>query len=343
MQRRAMLLLLSLMLLLTGCRASADERMGEAEGYGGTLRVKVTTSGEDITSVQVVEHHETEGIGTRAIEALPGMIEEADTPDVDDISGATRTSQALRLAVRDAMGMSASPASSPEPTGMMRDTLEGVGMSAIGRVGPGQDDQGEQVYSFNVVFASAQFDREGRIMHVAIDQLEVATPNYDGASMPHFSGFPGQGGYALWDDAAGKTVGHTEDSQDNFLNEISGWRSKRDRQYALPSGSWAEQMDKYEQLFEGKTVDEVEAWFGRLFSNKNGRPLSLSTQDADEQAQLALLTEEEKARLTDMVSSATISLRDSHGDILLALRRAWENAQAAAGTNASPTDQPAST
>ena len=39
------------------------------------------------------------------------------------------------------------------------------------------------------------------------------------------------------------------------------------------------------------------------------------------------LTAADQAMLADVTSSATISLRDSHGDIIGALRRAWEDAQ----------------
>ena len=42
----------------------------------------------------------------------------------------------------------------------------GVGMSAMGRVGPGADDAGNPVYSFNVVFCSAAFEEDGRIAQV---------------------------------------------------------------------------------------------------------------------------------------------------------------------------------
>ena len=42
----------------------------------------------------------------------------------------------------------------------------GVGMSAMGRVGPGTDDAGNPVYSFNVVFCSAAFEEDGRIAQV---------------------------------------------------------------------------------------------------------------------------------------------------------------------------------
>ena len=62
---------------LTACTASADQRTGEAEGYGGTLKVSVTMNGTDITDVKVTEHNETQGVGTRAIDALPEAIVEA--------------------------------------------------------------------------------------------------------------------------------------------------------------------------------------------------------------------------------------------------------------------------
>ncbi|MGB7594798.1 MAG: hypothetical protein WBL80_04480, partial [Erysipelotrichaceae bacterium] len=74
---------------------------------------------------------------------------------------------------------------------------QGFGVVNTGRKGPGVDDKGVQVWSFNEVYADALFDKDGKILSVYVDILEVATPNYDGAGMPHFSGFPGQGGYNL--------------------------------------------------------------------------------------------------------------------------------------------------
>lgn len=289
--------------MMTGCTASADMREGRAEGYGGVLRVQVTMDGSEIAAVQILEQHETDGVGSRALEIMPDEMIRLNTWEVDGVSGATVTSTALREAVRSAM-------ESPSQAGQTDTAMttngnglrDGIGMVASGRVGPGKDDEDGQVYSFNVVFAHGQFDAQGRIVTMAIDQLEVTTPNYSGAGTPEFSGFPGQGGYSLWDDTAGKVVGHTEDSEDQFMKEISAWTSKRARgeDYQLTSGSWAEQMDVYEEMMVGKTVDEVEGWV-------NGR----SEEEGD----------------VDMTSSATISLRDEHGDILTAIRRAWENAQ----------------
>lgn len=339
--RNMMKLCLCLMLACTlaACAASADERTGEAQGYGGTLKVRVTVEGERIARVEITQHNETQGIGTRAIDALPETMASAGTWDVDTVSGATVTSNAIKEAVRNALGeqaTEASPAASQTPadttapnTFMPEGTKSGIGMAATGRIGPGTDDTGAQVYSFNVVFAHGLFDESGKVLSLDVDQLEVATPNYDGASMPHFSGFPGQGGYALWDDAQGKVSGMTEDTDEAFLEEVSGWVSKRQRgdDYKLTTGTWQEQMDVYEQLFVGKTVDEIEAWFGKFCSDETGRPLKEDTDSEADQTKYAALSDEEKAQLADVVSSATMSLRDSHGDILTAIRRAWENAR----------------
>ena len=325
---------------MTACTsASSEERTGQAQGYGGTLTVRVTTDGGAITNVEVTEHSETEGVGTRAIEALPQAIVTANSWQVEAVSGATITSNAIMAAVADAMGqtvtsgtdMVADDASATDTprTFLFEGAKAGIGMAATGRVGPGTDDQDNPVYSFNVVFAHGVFDAEGRVLSMDVDQLEVATPNYDGATMPHFSGFPGQGGYALWDDAAGSVTGTTPDTEDNFLAEVSSWATKRGRgeDYKLGTGTWASQMDAYQQHFIGKTVDEIEDWFGKYFSGTNGRPLKEDSTAEGDLQQYENLADSEKEVLADITSSATMSLRDAHGDILLAVRRAWENAQ----------------
>ena len=338
--RRIAFVCLSLLMavVMTACTsASSEERTGQAEGYGGPLTVRVTTEGGKITSVEVTEHSETEGVGTRAIEALPQAIVTANTWQVDATSGATMTSNAIMAAVADAMGQPVSGGEEQgedQPTGAPQTFLPegakaGIGMAATGRVGPGTDDQDNPVYSFNVVFAHGVFDAEGRVLRMDVDQLEVATPNYDGASMPHFSGFPGQGGYALWDDAAGSVNGMTSDTPENFQAEVSAWVTKRGRgeDYKLGTGTWASQMDAYQQMFVGKTVDEIEDWFGKYFSGVNGRPIKEDASDEGDLQQYESLADAERQELADITSSATMSLRDAHGDILLAVRRAWENAQ----------------
>lgn len=296
-------------LLLTGCAVTAEEMTGEAQGYGGPLRVKITMDGERLTGVTVVSHNETQGVGTRAIDALPAEMSRAGTWEVDGVSGATVTSDALKAAVRSAMGLGEAPAMTDAPT-QAQEFKRGVGMSATGRVGPGTGADGAQVYSFNVVFAGGVFDQEGRVVKLAVDQLEVLSANAEGEGA-RFDGFPG------------------EEGAEDFLAQVAAWNTKRDQGegYQLPAGAWHSQMDRYEQLFEGKTITEIEDWFVRFCSDETGRPLKSDAASEADQAKYAALSTQEQAELAEVTSSATISLRDGHGDILTAIRRAWENAR----------------
>jgi len=76
---------------------------GTAKGYGGEVTVTVTVDGDDIVSVKAVGEKETEGVGSKAIDELPGKIEEADSTDVDAVAGATVTSNAIKEAVDKAL------------------------------------------------------------------------------------------------------------------------------------------------------------------------------------------------------------------------------------------------
>lgn len=76
---------------------------GTAEGHGGEVIVTVVIRGEDIISVEAVGKAETLGIGSWAIDELPAAIVEANSIDVDRISGATITSNAIKEAVKKAL------------------------------------------------------------------------------------------------------------------------------------------------------------------------------------------------------------------------------------------------
>ncbi len=305
----SLLMAASLLPLMTGCTASADERIGEAEGYGGNLRVKVAMQDGDITKVEVIEHHETQGVGTRAIDALPKLIEDADHIGVDSVSGATVTSEAIKKAVSNALGdagviQQVIPMDNENASDASARPMLGVGMAVNGRTGPGKDDAGKQVYSVNVVFASGEFGEDGVIRAIRVDQLEILSPNKGSGNL--FSGFPADEGGA-----------------EAFMQEVSGWQTKGalGESYMMNSGSWRTQMDAYEQMMVGKTVEEVRAWYEEYRGSSAETPAETGTE-------APAATEDAAAAATmDASSSATMSLSDEHGDILLAIERAWEDAQ----------------
>lgn len=74
----------------------------EAEGYHGQIKLDVTFDENSISSINIVEDHETEGIGH---EALPMMVEriiQAQGTGVDVVTGATVSSAAIKHAVNNA-------------------------------------------------------------------------------------------------------------------------------------------------------------------------------------------------------------------------------------------------
>ena len=323
--------LIAIMLMSMATLAQADALTGMAKGFGGELTVTVTMEGDKIAAVTVDSHNETPNIGTKAIDELPAKIVAANSADVDTVASATVTSKAIIAAVKNAIDPANNPYEAPAPVVIETQAAEaseayiGLGVASAGRKGPGADDQGVQVWSFNQVIAAVVFDAEGRILLSNVDQLEVATPNYDGSTMPHLSGFPGQGGYN-WDENHDEVVdGKTPDTEEQFMAEIAGWQTKRERGegYVMGTGYWAQQMDKFQTVFAGKTVEEVKEWFAKYCSDNNGRPMQAGNEK--DAAKYDALTDEEKAMLADVTSAATMSLNDSHGNIIAALEKAYEN------------------
>lgn len=76
---------------------------GTAKGFGGEVKVTVAMDGDDIVEVIAIGDSETNGIGSNAIEQLPAKIAEADSTEVEVVSGATITSNAIIEAVNNAL------------------------------------------------------------------------------------------------------------------------------------------------------------------------------------------------------------------------------------------------
>ena len=73
-------------------------------GIGGDVPVTVTIASGKLSSVEIGENSETDGIGSKAIEQLPEAIVAANgTTGVDSVSGATVTSTAIFTAVEDCL------------------------------------------------------------------------------------------------------------------------------------------------------------------------------------------------------------------------------------------------
>lgn len=102
--------LLCLAMLLTMCSFAMAEAgtytgVGDSEiGGKGAIEVSVTVDENGVvTDIQVTKNGDTVGIADAAVEAMPGRIMAAQSANVDGVSGATMTSEAIKMAVLDAV------------------------------------------------------------------------------------------------------------------------------------------------------------------------------------------------------------------------------------------------
>ena len=114
--KKALSLILALMMLLSlVVPAYADDAQtatGSGNGIDGKIVVEVKADANTIYEVNILEQNETPGIGSVAVEKLPGAIVEANSLEVDGITGATVSSTAIKAAVTEALtAMGFDPAS----------------------------------------------------------------------------------------------------------------------------------------------------------------------------------------------------------------------------------------
>ncbi|ETP72910.1 hypothetical protein UYO_1150 [Lachnospiraceae bacterium JC7] len=83
--------------------ADAVTASAEAQGLGGPVKVEITATADTIYNLVATGDSETPGIGTMALEQLPGDIIAKNSISVDAVSGATVTSDAIKEAAKKAL------------------------------------------------------------------------------------------------------------------------------------------------------------------------------------------------------------------------------------------------
>lgn len=86
-----------------GASYTAGTYTATAKGNNGDVTVEVTLSSDAIQSIEIKEHHETAGISDAAIAKIPGAIIANQSLNIDTVTGATNTSNAILNAVADAV------------------------------------------------------------------------------------------------------------------------------------------------------------------------------------------------------------------------------------------------
>ena len=131
-------LLLTGALMLSGCSSASENAdtsatytpgtyTGQAQGYGGTVSVTITTDDTTITDVTITGDDETPNVGGAALEDLKAQVLEAQSAQIDGVSGATVTSSAVKNATQAAIdaAMGNETASTGEKTPVADGTYTG--------------------------------------------------------------------------------------------------------------------------------------------------------------------------------------------------------------------------
>jgi len=102
--KKTMSLILSLVLCLALCvPAVAQDYTAAAKGFGGDVTVTLTIENGAIVGASAEGAGETPGIGTNAIDKLPAQMAELNAVELEAVSGATVTSNAILAAAVDAL------------------------------------------------------------------------------------------------------------------------------------------------------------------------------------------------------------------------------------------------
>ncbi len=115
---------------------------GVAKGNGGDVVVNVTFSKSNIDNIEITKHNETPGIADPALEKIPAQIIQNQSLNVDVISGATYTSNAIIEAVKQCIEKAGGDVSSflsktSEKKGPKEDIIKNVEVVVVGAGGAG--------------------------------------------------------------------------------------------------------------------------------------------------------------------------------------------------------------
>lgn len=231
----------------TGSKSTGKIKDGvytsEVTGFQGPLKVEVAIKDSKIAEVKVLENVETNGIGTKALDALPAKIVEHQSVGIDVLTGATVSSKALLSAVTDALEQAGADMNKfsvkPEVVKGEDQTIT-ADVVIVGGGGAG-------------LTAAIEAKTLGAKNVVVIEKMDITGGN------TRLSG----GEYAAPGNWVQISEGITDDSTDQFFNDIyEGGYKKGDKsliqviaENALPNAEWLKD-------FVGIKFKDEQSWYG---------------------------------------------------------------------------------
>lgn len=191
--KKVLLVLLALVLAFpAACLATVGADgvyTAQAAGFGGAVSVTMTVEGGVVTACTVEGASETAGIGAAALEPLAQQIIDAQSAQIDGVSGATITSKAAIMAAQDCLDQASGTTAQAAPVKMQPGTYSAqaygfnmgwsdkvnvtVSETAIEAISFGEDS-GDTPPMMDTV-ANTLFPRIIRHQSVAVDSVSGAT------------------------------------------------------------------------------------------------------------------------------------------------------------------------
>ena len=224
--------------------ASAETLTGTAKGFGGDVTATLTVEDGAITACTLTGDDETPEIGGAALEQLQQQVVDANGYEIDGVSGATVTSDAVRQAVASALGeeiAQEAPAASSEAASEAAQPAENVQIEGGLQIGQAYAAaHGTSCFTYAV--AAVQDDV---IVAAYIDEFQFFDAGDDVTGVPNSDADFGA------DYAEGKVLGSKREN-DAYYSEMMA-------SHAGATVTLGANFDAIQNYAVGKTIDEIEA------------------------------------------------------------------------------------
>lgn len=164
------------------------EYEASAQGFGGTVSVKVTVDEETVTAAEITGENETPSLGGAAIEQMSAALAGAVNAEVDGVAGATVTSTAVKEALAAALAQARGEDVSDAPVAFTAGTYTGSAKGYNGMVEVAVTFSADAITAIEVT-ASAETEHVGDVAFAPMiaDMLEANGSGVDAVAGATFS------------------------------------------------------------------------------------------------------------------------------------------------------------
>lgn len=148
---------------------------GQADGFEGPIKVTVKVAGGKIVDIQVAEQHETPEVGGKALPEVTQRVVQEQRLNVDNVSGATFTSEGVKAAVQSALSKfaTAGPAAAVDLGKLADGTYKGTGGGFGGDINVEVTVQGGKIADIKVDAAQETPEVGGAAVKKLVEEVKT--------------------------------------------------------------------------------------------------------------------------------------------------------------------------